>query len=300
MSAPEKYQQTWADAGGVAHDGRDAHRHQRIVSLVPSLTETLCAVGAKEKLAGCTAFCIKPGGLLKDPAITLVGGTKTVKRERLLALRPDLLLLNLEENTLEDIDYFKSRVECYVNGVKTVAQGIETLREVGALAGSLELGDSLARKAEDVLIQVTQRVVERTASGGRPPGVFYPIWREPWMTINGDTFIDSHIKTCGGTNVFAHLSARYPAVSPDEIRAAEPEIVWLPSEPYIFKQKHVEEIQNLLGGAESQNRRVELVDGDNICWFGARQAEGLAYTFRQLWKMDLDAGPLPLEVPDKS
>jgi ABC-type Fe3+-hydroxamate transport system substrate-binding protein len=295
--SPIDYNSAWTDAGGVVHNPGDAGKYQRIVSLVPSLTETLCAVSGQARLAGCTAFCIKPAGLLKDPNITIVGGTKTVKREKLLSLNPDLILLNLEENTLEDIDYFKSRVECYVNGVKTVAQGIETLREIGALCGVLEVGDALAQQAEKTLEEINALVAERKARGGQAPKVFYPIWREPWMTVNADTFIDNHIQICGGTTAFAAMSARYPAVSAEQIRAAEPDVVWLPSEPYIFKAKHVEEIRNLLGGARSQKTRIELVDGDNICWFGARQSEGLAYTFQQLWKKDFRAGLLPLEMP---
>ncbi|HYG75320.1 MAG TPA: helical backbone metal receptor [Planctomycetota bacterium] len=273
----------WTDAGGMRHDPQEAPKRQRVVSLVPSLTETLCAVGGQPRLVGCTAFCIHPPGLLKNPAITVVGGTKTVLRDKLLALKPDLLLLNLEENTLEDIDYFKSRVECYVNGVKTVQHGINTIRELGSLIGTDSFAEPLARRAEETLAAVRAQVA---ALNTAPPKLFYAIWREPWMTINADTFIHDHLKICGAQPLFGEKASRYPEVTLEELEAAAPEIVWLPSEPYVFKQKHVEEIRKLSSLPASQNGRIELVNGDNVCWFGVRQIEGLAYTFASLWKTE--------------
>ena len=287
---------TWLDAGGVSHDPREAPRRMRIISLVPSLTETLCAVGGEARLVGITAFCIWPKNLLSDPHIAKVGGTKTVNRERVLELKPDLLLVNLEENELTDIDFFKARVECYVNGVKTVAQGIETLRELGSLIGTSAIAEPLAEKAEAELRAIQSRVAEFRAAGGRDPKIFYPIWREPWMSISCDTFIHDHLQTCGAQNIFADKPGRYPEISLDEVVAAAPDIVWLPSEPYHFKEKDAQEIGKLSSLPAAQKGRVELVDGDNVCWFGARQTEGLPYTFREVWKRDARSGPLPLEL----
>jgi ABC-type Fe3+-hydroxamate transport system substrate-binding protein len=274
----------WTDAGGVSHHPSGSAKHRRIISLVPSLTETLCAVGGRSKLVGITAFCIFPQGLLKDPAITIVGGTKTVKRDALLGLKPDLLLLNMEENTLEDIDWFKSRVECYCNGVKTVADGIATIDEVASLIGTQEQAAPLIKPASEFKAAVEARVKARLDRGERRPRIFYPIWREPWMTINHDTFIDDHLRTVGGENVFSRdESSRYPTVTMEQIIAARPDVVWLPSEPYVFKEKHKAEFENLLKGPDAQKPRVELVNGDNVCWFGVRQLEGLEYTYGALW-----------------
>jgi len=277
----------FTDAGGVRHDPANATTHQRIVSLVPSLTETLCAVGGQSRLVGCTAFCIHPPGLLKNSPVLKVGGTKTVLREKLLALNPDLLLVNLEENTLEDIDFFKSRVECYINGVKTVQHGIATIRELGALVGTGDVAEKWALAAEGEIHTIKARVSEKINAGATRPRLFYAIWREPWMTINADTFIHDLLKECGAENVFASKSARYPAVTAEELIAAAPDIAWLPSEPFIFKQKHVEEFQKLYAVPASQTGRVELVNGDNVCWFGVRQIAGLPYTFARLWNPQL-------------
>lgn len=276
-----RWQQVWTDAGGVSHDPKVAHT--RIVSLVPSLTETLCAVGGRAQLVGCTAFCIRPEGLLKDPAVAKVGGTKTLVKDRILKLNPGLMLLNLEENTLEDIDYFKSRVECYVNGVKTLRDGIATIRELAALIGTSAQAEPLATEAETKLAEVEAQVAQQLAKGAARPKVFYAIWRDPWMTTNRDTFIHAQLESCGARNIFASENARYPVVTLEQVRAAAPEIVWLPSEPFRFKEKHIPDFNNLPGVPAAQNGRIELVDGDNVCWFGVRQIEGTPYTYRQLW-----------------
>lgn len=278
------FTKVWHDAGGIAHDPARAGTYRRVVSIVPSLTETFCAVGGRGRLVGCCAFCIRPAGLLKDPAVVKVGGTKTVLRDKLLALKPDLLLLNLEENTLEDIDFFKPRVECYINGVKTLEEGIHTIRELGALLNTLPQAEVLAAQAEAELQQLRAAAKEKLKTVPHRPRLLYAIWKDPWMTINRDTFIDDHLQVCGAENVFAGRAERYPEVSIEEIVAAQPEVVWLPSEPYIFKAKHQAEFSKLVRVPATQTGRIELVDGDSACWFGVRQIEGMPITFRQLWK----------------
>jgi ABC-type Fe3+-hydroxamate transport system substrate-binding protein len=274
----------WKDAGGVVHDPASVRAPRRVVSLVPSLTETFCAIGGREQLVGCTAFCIEPHDLLKDARVVKIGGTKTVLRERVMNLQPDLVLTNLEENQLDDIDWFKSRLECYCNGVKTLTDGIASIRELGKLIGHGEQAEPLAMQAEASLADLRRTAAERL-SGHKPLRIFYAIWREPWMTINSDTFIHDHLRSCGGENVFgADASSRYPEVSIDAIRAAAPDVIWLPSEPYRFKEKHLAEFANFPDIPAVRNGRVELVNGDNVCWFGVRQIEGMRYTVGKLWR----------------
>ena len=272
----------WIDAGGANHDRGAAH--VRVVSLVPSLTETWCALGARERLAGCTAFCIQPPDLLKDARVTKIGGTKTILRERVMALKPDLILANLEENILDDIDFFKSRAECYVNGVKTLRDGIASIRELGLLAGKSAEAEASATAAEQELGKVREQAPMQLVRSS-PLKIFYAIWREPWMTINSDTFVHDQLTTCGAENVFgADRSSRYPKVTLEAIRAAAPDVIWLSSEPYRFKEKHIADFAALTDIPAVRNGRVELVNGDNVCWFGVRQIEGTAYTFERLWR----------------
>ena len=295
MEAQTRCTQEWTDAGGVAHEPFRSRERRRIVSLVPSLTESLCALGGRDQLVGCTAFCIRPPGLLTDPRILKVGGTKKFNREKLLSLKPDLVLLNLEENELEDIAFLRAQVECYVNGVKTVADGIESLRELGAFIGAHVRAEALAREAQEVLDRVRERVRERTTAGGRTVRVFYPIWRDPWMSVGSDTFIADHLRTLGAEEVPRVAGAsRYPTVTLVQAAASGPDVVWLPSEPYAFKALDAQELLTMPG---LERVPVELVNGDHVCWFGVRQTEGLAYAYRTLWRQDLEHGPLPVDWP---
>lgn len=281
----KQFTQPWTDAGGVTHDPQRAPLRKRIVSLVPSLTETLCALGGRERLVGCTAFCVHPKGLLKDANVIKVGGTKTILREKLLALKPDLLLMNMEENTLEDIAYFRERVECYLDGTKTLDDGLASILNVGSFIGAESLALDFFQRGQSALAKIDADRASLKAQGRGDPRVFYAIWREPWMSINRDTFIHAMLERCGAQNIFAAHAKRYPEVSMAEILAAEPDIVWLPCEPYRFKEKHLAEWSNLQTAAGTPIQRVELVDGEYVCWFGVRQIAGMEYTFRQLWKI---------------
>lgn len=294
MGTLDRYTQTWTDAGGVSHDPACAPAPGRLVSLVPSLTESLCALGGRARLAGCTAFCVHPPDLLKDPRIVKVGGTKRFSREKLLALRPDLVLLNLEENELDDLEFLRLRVACYVNGVKTLEEGLESLRELGALIGAGERGDLLAREAEADLARARARVAERAQAGARPVRVFYPVWREPWMSVAPDTFIAAHLRTLGAQEVPCLPGrSRYPVVTLAQVAEAGPDVLWLPSEPYAFKERDVRELHSAPG---LERVPAELVDGEHLCWFGAHQIQGLPYAYRKLWGRGLTEGPLPLTL----
>jgi ABC-type Fe3+-hydroxamate transport system substrate-binding protein len=280
----DKFARFWTDAGGVQHDPARAMRRQRIVSLVPSLTETLCVLGGQSRLAGCTAFCVHPSGLLKDANIRKVGGTKTVLRDKVLDLKPDLILMNLEENTLEDIAFFRDRVECYIDGTKTLEDGLQSIIHLGALIGEHAKAMELHAQGSEVMAKVSGARTEALKEGRSAPTVFYAIWREPWMSVNRDTFIHDMLTRCGARNVFADREKRYPEVSWEEILAANPDVVWLSSEPYRFKEKHLAEWSNPGPAEKARNQRVELVDGEQVCWFGVRQIAGMEYTFDRLWK----------------
>lgn len=274
----------WTDAGGATHAPARSKERKRIVSLVPSLTETLCALGARERLVGCTAFCVHPDGLLKDPAVTKIGGTKTILREKLLALNPDLILTNLEENRREDIDFLKSRVECYIDNTRTLEAGLGSILNLGALTGLRQTAESFHAKGLETIQSIEARVQTLLKAGRQRPALFYAIWREPWMSINQDTFIHQMLTRCGARNVFANWSERYPTISFNDIVNAAPEIMWLSSEPYAFKDKHRAEWLSVPGLPAAQNGRVECVEGEWVCWFGVRQIEGMKYTFRSIWK----------------
>lgn len=293
MSAANRYRQPWADAGGVTHPPADqAVPPERMVSLVPSLTECVVALGARDRLSGITAFCIRPADLLKDPALTKVGGTKKFSREKLMALKPGLVLVNLEENELDDIGWLRARVPCYINGVRTLDEGLETLRELGALLGRLDQGDAIAAACAADLAAARARLADFRARGGRPRRVCYPIWRDPWMIPGPDTFIARHFEALGAQLVpDLPGPSRYPEMSLEQLAAARPDTIWLPDEPFKFQEADAAELR---ARPDLAGVPVRLVSGDEVCWFGVRQREGLPYAYRTLWGQGIDDGPLPL------
>jgi ABC-type Fe3+-hydroxamate transport system substrate-binding protein len=243
---------------------------QRIVSLVPSTTESVCAFGRGSDLVGCTRYCEQPVAELAG--VRRVGGTKNPAREVVLALAPDLVLANAEENRAEDIEWLGARVPVLVQTPRTVAE---------AAACLLELADRIGvpAAAQPFVQRIDQQVAAAaTANRHRPPvAVYYPIWRRPWMTINGDTFVHDVLRCAGMRNVAAGAAPRYPVVSVEAVQAWRPDAVLLPSEPWCFTPEDRDECARQRMFATSV---VELCDGRDFCWHGVRLADGLARASR--------------------
>jgi ABC-type Fe3+-hydroxamate transport system substrate-binding protein len=234
---------------------------KRIVSLVPSQTELLYALGLDEEVVGITKFCVHPNEWFRNKQ--RVGGTKTVHLDRVAALFPDLIIANKEENTKEEIEALCRLYPVWISDIKTVADGLEMIRAVGAITGKAAEADALAAHifaAFDVLGQ-----------NATPKRVAYYIWKDPWMCAGGDTFISDVIGKMGWENVL-NGKLRYPEVSPAELVGSGVELVLLSSEPYPFKQKHIDELHALLPGVE-----VLLVDGEMFSWYGSRMKEAVVY-----------------------
>ena len=204
---------------------------QRIVSLVPSITETLFALGAGASVVGVTRFCTHPPEQVAG--LTKVGGTKDPDLEAILRLRPDVVILNEEENRREDFVWLEEHGLCvYVTAPRTVRDGIDMIERLGWLTGRSEDGRALARA-------LRQQADQLAGDLERQPRVrvFCPIWRKPWMSFNAQTYSDDMLWTCGGENIFRTRAERYCTVGLDEAAAANPQVVVLPSEPYPFAAK---------------------------------------------------------------
>jgi ABC-type Fe3+-hydroxamate transport system substrate-binding protein len=228
---------------------------ERIVSLVPSITEALFAFGLGDRVAGITRFCVEPReGVKGKPK---VGGTKNVDVGKAAALAPDLVIANVEENVREDIEALEAAgLIVFMTYPRNVRQAIDELRLLAEMTGG-EAGDFLT-EAEGELAAASDDV--RT-----PVRVFCPIWRNPWMTIGRDTYMHDLLALCGGENVFSDATDRYPEVTLDEAAARAPDVVLLPDEPFRFGKKHVPEVIERM-----PNARIYLVDGKLMCWYGPR------------------------------
>jgi ABC-type Fe3+-hydroxamate transport system substrate-binding protein len=254
------------DASGVALEL--VAPPQRIVSLIPSTTELLCALGLADALVGVTVYCIEPRDVVR--AKTRVGGEKDPNLAVIRALAPDLVVANIEENRREDIDALRAAgVRVWVTYPRTVAEGLAMIRDLGEVTGARER----ARALLDTLEPLYARARERAAAR-RPVSVFYPIWRQPWMTIGADTYVHDLLATCGGANVFGDRS-RYPTVTLEEMAAKAPEVILLPDEPFRFRRAHLADFDPYRAVPAVRGRRIHLVDGKPFSWHGPRLAEAL-------------------------
>jgi ABC-type Fe3+-hydroxamate transport system substrate-binding protein len=212
---------------------------------------------------GVTEWCVHPADAVAR--LPKVGGTKDVRVERVLALAPDLVIANREENTRRVVERLRAAgLVVWVTHPRTVREGTALLREIAALGAPPE---AIARVVEPVEVAVAEA---EAALAAQPVRVFCPIWRDPWMSIGRDTYCHSLLALCGGENVFAdHGERRYPLVRLEEVVAAAPEVILLPDEPYAFGARDVAELAALDVPA-ARERRIHCVDGTWVSWYGPR------------------------------
>jgi ABC-type Fe3+-hydroxamate transport system substrate-binding protein len=226
----------------------------RVVSLVPSATETLLALGVTP--VACTRFCEQPG-------LPHVGGTKDPNVAEIALLKPDLVVVNDEENRFEDVDRLR-RLGLQVHEVSP-----RSVAQVGPAVVALAraVGASPPEAFTEWAAWMGQ---QRHLGGGEPRRAFVPVWRRPWMTLAGDTYGSSLLHLFGYRNVFSGHGTRYPMVTLEEVVARKPQVVLLPSEPYPFGERHVPEVEKAMPGIP-----IMLVDGRDVFWWGVRTPEAV-------------------------
>lgn len=242
---------------------------KRIVSLVPSWTETLFAMGVGGHVAGVTRFCSEPAR--EVAAIAKVGGTKDPAHAAIVKLAPDLVIANAEENRREDLDRIRAQgVPVFVTYPRTVPGAVESVLRLGQVLFAEAAAAALAR-------EIVMAVSEIEAGLGvwmkLRLRVFCPIWKNPWMSFNADTYAHDVLRMLGFNNVFASAGERYPRVTLEQALDKNPDIVLLPDEPYVFKEHDVRELKEQLPSA--LGRRVLLVSGRDLHWYGAHMVHGL-------------------------
>ena len=233
----------------------------RIVCLVPSITELLCDLGLSEQLVGRTGFCIHPWETVRK--IPKVGGTKDLRFDRIRALQPTHVVVNIDENRKEDAE---ALAEFIPNVVVT-----HPLEPRDNLALYRQMGETFGVEAEaEKLCGEFEAAYERaTEDRGAEQRVLYLIWRDPWMTIAPETYISQTLSLFGWETVPRQTEERYPQI---DISACEVDRVLLSSEPFHFKEHHVREVEGLVPGAT-----VSLIDGEMTSWYGSRAIRGLDY-----------------------
>jgi len=260
------------DAGGALVL---AGHPERIVSLVPSLTEAVCRLGGAERLVGVTRYCTEPSAVVRR--VTKVGGTKNPDLEQIRSLAPDLVIVNVEENRREDFEALQAAgLSVFVSFPRCVRDVGPLMERFGALLGAPEAGQALSAEL--------WRALADCKAGGRLPRarVFCPIWRNPWMSFNRDTYLDDILRVVGGDNVCAAEVQRYCSVDLEAVAVACPDVILLPDEPYAFKQKDLVWLAPLAQTPAMRHGRVRFIDGKALSWYGPRTAAALRYLREQI------------------
>ena len=268
---------------------------RRVVSLVPSDTYNLVALGAGDRLVGRTRFCVEPAGGLEH--VPVVGGTKDVDPDLVTELQPDLILANQEENSRAPLEALAARrLPLLVSFPTRVADGLVHLARLARALGVARepAAVELIRRGYALL----RSDAEIAAARADMPRAFVPIWNDPWMTLNEDAFASDLLLQAGAENAFADrerlypLAAdlgrrspiaadraarrdrRYPRITLEEVQARAPDLVLLPDEPYAFGEAERAAIAALDIPA-ARRGAIEPCDGKDLFWYGARAIEGL-------------------------
>lgn len=227
---------------------------ERIVSLVPSLTETLFDLGAEDRIVGLTKFCVHPDHLRRER--TRIGGTKGVNIAAIMDLQPDLVIANLEENEAQDVMALEiAGIPCWVCDVRTVERAFDLLAELGTLIGCADRGAALREEV--------RAAWQEARADFSPPveAVAYAVWRNPWMWAGQDAYIQDVLRWWGWRPWPDAM--RYPELEMEEVWDSGVGEVLLPTEPFPFKEAHRAEC----GGLDTR-----LVDGEMFSWYGSRMA----------------------------
>lgn len=225
----------------------------KIISTVPSQTELLFDLGLNKEVVGITKFCIHPNEWYRNKI--RIGGTKDLNLKKIRALNPTLIIANKEENTKEQIEALSKDYRVFVSDIKTIEDNFNLIKTIGELTN---------RQLEAIQqSQKLKRAIEGIHSDSKKRAA-YIIWKDPMMSAGGDTFINSMLELCGYENILKNEN-RYPEVTFEKLKKMSPEYILLSSEPFPFKEKHIETFRS-----ELPFSKVKLVDGEAFSWYGTR------------------------------
>jgi len=238
---------------------------QRIISLVPSLTELLIDLGLEKQLVGITKFCIYPKNLLKTK--TIVGGTKQIHINKIKALKPDFILCNKEENTQEIVEQINQITSVYISDIYTIKDTLDLIKNLGVIfdveKNAKKINSEIKHKKVDFYSFIKSKSVKKVA---------YFIWANPFMVVGGNNFINEMLKLNKFKNVYEG-EHRYPEINLNELKKTD--YILLSSEPYPFKEKHKILFTNYT------KAKIILVDGESFSWYGSRLIKAFDY-FKKL------------------
>jgi ABC-type Fe3+-hydroxamate transport system substrate-binding protein len=243
---------------------------RRIVSLVPSITETVIDLGAAERLIGITNYCVHPAEAVAG--IDKVGGTKGFSLQKINTLAPDLVLANKEENRKHQIDEIRKSCPVFVTYPRSVEEAVQMILNLGVLTDTSTLASEFATSCDHLLDSMDPSLI------AQPLRTACMIWRDPWMAAGPDSYMSALLERVGFVNVFSKSSGRYPETSLEAVLERAPDLVILPDEPYEFGDSDNKEVYSAIRAAGG-TARVLLMDGSYLTWFGTRTLKGLRFLY---------------------
>lgn len=243
---------------------------ERIVCLVPSITELLVDLELENKIVGITKFCIKPNYLKNKCEI--IGGTKKVNIKKIKDLKPDLIIANKEENNENDVNELKRFTKVLITEIKTIQDNISLIEFLGNLFTKKEIANKLISETLTIFKDLKKYQIKNKK-------VLYLIWKKPYMSVGIDTFIHEILNKIGFENVI--LQTRYPIIEIEEFIKVD--YVFLSSEPYPFRKKDFIEIKNKL-----PHSKIIFVDGTYFSWYGSRVSKSRNYFETLISKLELN------------
>ncbi len=236
--------------------------HKKIISLVPSITELLHFFKLHEETIGITKFCIHPHEWYITK--TIIGGTKNINIEKILALNPDLIICAKEENTKAQVELLAKSFPVYVCDVKSYDDSLCMINDIGILTNKQMEASQLIKSIENTFSEIEIIATNKITAS-------YIIWKEPYMTVGYDTFIHDMMSKIGIENIYKK-KIRYPIFNIEELQTLNPSLILLSSEPYPFSETHIEEMKKYF-----PNAKVMLADGEMFSWYGSRMLLMPAY-----------------------
>lgn len=227
-----------------------------IISLVPSLTELLFNLDLGDNVIGRTRFCVHPKEKVAD--IPIIGGTKNPRLDKIRELKPDLIIANKEENRQSDVEELERDFNVLITEISTIDEALFAIHDIGYTCGVQIQAKNLIKKIQQEMDRVPDEPIVSAA---------YFIWRDPWMTVGNDTYIHSVMSHWNYENVFDDR-VRYPTTTLHELSLKKPKIIFLSSEPYPFKEKHIKEV-----GDVCPSSNIVLVNGEWFSWYGSRMLQ---------------------------
>lgn len=233
---------------------------KRIISLVPSQSELLWDLGLRDELIGITKFCIHPNEMFKFK--DRVGGTKTLDIHKIRSLKPDLIIGNKEENEYAQIKELQNEFPVWMSDIYNLNDAYKMISDIGELVHKKNEATRLVSN-----IQKSFSVIKKYNKT-----VLYLIWKNPFMAAGNSTFIGDVLNQMGLINSLKNSDLRYPELTMDEIKNLNPNLIFLSSEPFPFKESHINELKQLV-----PNATIKLVDGELFSWYGSRLLKSVEY-----------------------